>query len=201
MTTVLIIHSALGLRPAVLELADAITAMGHTAVAPDFFAGAVFEGGEAGYAAAMAHLKESGEAAGARVRAAYAGLPGPVVVLGFSWGSGAAQRLAEREGRVVGALLVAGGERYSGEWDDGGRWRPGIPLACHAMIDDPWLDAEPHAALVAEAARAGSDVSDYVYPGAGHLFMDPGLTEEFDAVATELLHARVGGFLSRFPEG
>ncbi len=198
MVTVLLIHSALGRRPAVTALADEIRAMGHTAVAPDFFEGRVFEGGPSGYAEAVAHLEEAREAAGERVARAYAGLSGPVVTLGFSWGAGHAQRLAEREPGVVGALLVAGGERWSGEWDDGGRWRPGIPLACHRMIDDEWLDAEPHAALVAEAARNGSDVSDYVYPGSGHLFMDPGLAAEFDAGATELFRARVGGFLSRF---
>ena len=65
-------------------------------------------------------------------------------------------------------------------------------------VDDEWVDAEPAARLVAEAARAGSDVSDYVYPGSAHLFMDAGLPDEHDSVATELFHARVQGFLSRF---
>lgn len=112
MTTVLVAHSALGLRPAVLDLADRVRALGFPVVAPDLFGGAVFEGGPQGYAAA--------------------------------------------------------------------------------------IDAEPAARLVAEAARAGSDVSDYVYPGRGHLFMDAGLPDEHDSGATDLFFARVQGFLSRF---
>lgn len=194
MVTVLVIHSALGLRPAVTELAEAVRALGHEVVAPDFFEGRTFDT----YDPAMAHLKEHGAAANQRVAGAYAALSGPVVTLGFSWGSGHAQRLAESQDNVVGALIVAGGERYSGEWDDGGRWRRGIPLACHRTIDDEWVDAEPHAAFVAEAARNGSDVSEYVYPGKGHLFMDAGLPDEYDPEAAELFRVRVGGFLSRF---
>ena len=66
------------------------------------------------------------------------------------------------------------------------------------MIDDEWVDAEPAPRLVAEAARAGSDVSDYVYPGRAHLFMDAGLPDEHDSGTTDLFFARVQGFLSRF---
>lgn len=198
MVTVLIVHSALGLRPAITELAETVIALGHSAVAPDFFGGQTFGGGATGYEEALAHLKEHGQIAGQRVEEAYAALPGPVVTLGFSWGAGHAQRLAEREERIVGTLLVGGGERYGGEWDDGGRWRCGTPLACHWMVEDPWLDTAAHAALVTEAASSGSDVSDYVYPGDGHLFMDAGLPEEYSREAAELFRARVEGFLSRF---
>ena len=95
-------------------------------------------------------------------------------------------------------MLEAGGGRYGAEFGDDGRWRGGIPLALHRMIDDEWVDAEPAARLVAEAARAGSDVSDYVYPGSAHLFMDAGLPDEYDSVATDLFLTRAQGFLSRF---
>ncbi len=199
MTTVLIVHSALGLRPAVLELADRVRALGFPVVAPDLFEGAVFAGGAQGYAAAMAHVDTAGPGAEAALQEAYAACPAPVVVIGFSLGAMWVQRLAERQHGVVGALLVAGGGRCGAEFGDDGRWRGGIPLALHRMIDDEWVDAEPVAHLVAEAARAGSDVSDYVYPGSGHLFMDAGLPDEYDSGATELFHARVQGFLSRFP--
>lgn len=198
MTTVLIAHSALGLRPAILDLADRVRALGFRVVEPDLFGGAVFEGGPEGYAAAMAHLDTARPSAEAALREAYAACSAPVVVIGFSMGAMAVQRLAEHEPGVVGALLVAGGGRYGAEFGDDGRWRGGIPLALHRMIDDEWVDAEPAARLVAEAARAGSDVSDYVYPGRAHLFMDAGLPDEHDSVATELFHARVQGFLSRF---
>lgn len=199
MTTVLIVHSALGRRPAVLDLADRVRALGFSAVAPDLLGGVVFEGGPQGYAAAMAHLDGARSTAETALHEAYAACPAPVVVIGFSMGALWAQHLAEREPGVIGALLVAGGGRYGAEFGDDGRWRGGIPLAVHRMIDDEWVDAEPAARLVAEAARAGSDVSDYVYPGGGHLFMDDALPDEYDSGATELLHARVQGFLTRFP--
>lgn len=52
--------------------------------------------------------------------------------------------------------------------------------------------------LIGRATRTGSDVSDYVYPGDGHLFFDDGLPEEYDRVAAGLLDVRALGFLSRF---
>ena len=93
MATVLIVHSALGLRPAITELAETVMGLGHMAVAPDFFDGRTFGGGASGYEEALAHLKEEGQAADQRVEDAYAALSGPVVTLGFSWGAGHAQRL------------------------------------------------------------------------------------------------------------
>jgi pimeloyl-ACP methyl ester carboxylesterase len=126
---------------------------------PDLFDGAVFDGGPQGYAAAMAHVDGAGPGSEAALQVTYAACPPPVVVIGFSMGAMWVQRLAERQPGVVGALLVAGGGRYGAEFGDDGRWRGGIPHAAHPMIDDEWVDAEPVAHLVAEAARAGSDVS------------------------------------------
>jgi dienelactone hydrolase len=122
MTTVLIAHSALGLRPAVLDLAQRVRALGFRVVAPDLFGGAVFEGGPEGYAAAMAHLDTARASAVATLHEAYAACSAPVVVIGFSMGAMAVQRLAEHEPAVLGALLVAGGGRYGAEFGDDGRW-------------------------------------------------------------------------------
>lgn len=201
MADVLFLHSALGLRPAGVAFADRLRAAGHTVSVPDLFDGRVFDGGKAGYDEAMAFVGAHRPEIAARVDEAYAALSGPVVVAGASMGASHAQRLAVTQDRVAGALLIAGGGCYpdfvdEAPWADS--WRAGTPLALHWMIDDAWMDREPLVGLIERATRAGSDVSDYVYPGAGHLFFDDGLPEEYDEVAAGLLDVRAQGFLSRF---
>lgn len=197
MTQVLVIHSALGLRPAVLDLAEKLRAARHDVVTPDLHDGRVFDGGEQGYAAAIAFTQEHAAVIEERADAAYDALRGPRVVLGFSRGASTAQRWVQ-EGRAeaVGALLIAGGGFWAGYTP--ATWPAGVPLALHHAIDDPYGDLPELAALVAIVTRAGSDVSDYVYPGAGHLFFDRDLVDEYDATNTELLFTRLQGFLGRF---
>ncbi|MEI2775435.1 MAG: dienelactone hydrolase family protein [Tetrasphaera sp.] len=198
MTQVLLIHSALGLRPAVLDLAERLRASGHAVLAPDLYEGKTFDGSEEGYAAAIAFSTENDAAIEERADAAYEQLSGPRVVMGFSRGASTAQRWVQ-EGRpeAVGALLIAGGGHWEGFTP--ATWPAGVPVAFHHAIDDPYGDLPEIAQLVAIVTRAGSDVSDYVYPGRGHLFFDKELTDEYDAANTELLLTRLQGFLTRFP--
>lgn len=195
MADVLIPHSALGLRPAVAALADDLRAAGHAATAPDPFEGRTFEGGEAGYAEAVAFTGGRREEIQAAADAAYDSITGPRIVLGFSMGAGMAQEYAQQKPEVVGAILVGGGGFYEG-WTEP-VWRAGVPLALHHTIDDPWMDGDV-AGMVQVATRAGSDASDYTYPGNGHLFFDEGLPLEYDAASAALLRARLHGFLGRF---
>lgn len=204
MAAVLFLHSALGLRRAVVAFADRLRAAGHTVSTPDLYDGRVFEGGKAGYDEAVAFQAPLQDEITAKVDEAYEELArrsGPVVTAGASMGTMHAQRLAVTHENVVGSLFIAGGGCYPeflGEepWAD--EWPSGKPLALHWMIDDPWMDREPLTRLIERATRAGSDVSDYVYPGSGHLFFDDGLEEEYDATAASLLDVRALGFLSRF---
>lgn len=43
MATILLLHSALGLRPGVQEFAERLRGLGHTVTAPDFYEGRVFD--------------------------------------------------------------------------------------------------------------------------------------------------------------
>lgn len=197
MATVLVLHSALGLRPAVHDLVEHLRSGGHTVEAPDLLDGATFDGGEEGYAAALAHVRADRPAIETRAREAWAAQSGPVVLAGMSFGAVLAQDLAVEhvgDGSVLGLLLIGGGGIDAGE----GVWRKGAPLALHHSIDDPWVDAEPLDGLVRLVTGAGSDVSDYVYPGSGHLFFDDGLPGEYDPESADLLRVRALGFLSRF---
>jgi dienelactone hydrolase len=73
-------------------------------------------------------------------------------------------------------------------------WPTGLPAQIHYTIGDPrrrqeWLDQ-----LVAEIQSAGADIEIFDYPGAGHLFTDATLPDEYDEPATELLWTRVLAF-------
>lgn len=196
MASVLLLHSALGLRPAVHALADHLRSAGHAVVAPDLLAGRTFEGGEAGYAEAVAFVQEHQPTIQERAGTAYRSIDGPRVVLGFSMGAGIAQDFAQTRPEVVGAILCGGGGFFDGWTPD--TWRADVPLALHHAVDDPWADPAEARLLVDIAARAGADVSHYVYPGKGHLFFDADLADEYDAALTDLLSTRLLGFLGRF---
>lgn len=196
MASVLLLHSALGLRPAVHALVDHLHGAGHEIIAPDLLEGRTFAGGDAGYAEAVAHMRQHKAAIEERAGTAYASMSGPRVVLGFSMGAGIAQEFAQTRPEVVGAILCGGGGFFDGWTPDS--WRPDVPLALHHAVEDPWADPVEARLLVDIAARAGADVSHYVYPGNGHLFFDPGLPEEYDSVLADLLATRLLGFLSRF---
>ena len=196
MATVLLLHSALGLRPAVHSLADHLRSAGHQVIAPDLLDGHTFEGGESGYAEAVAHVQQQKPVVEQRAGTAYDSISGPRFVVGFSMGAGIAQEFAQTRPEVTGAILCGGGGFFEGWTPE--RWRPDVPLALHPAVDDPWADPVEARLLVDIAARAGADVSHYVYPGKGHLFFDAGLPDEYDAGLADLLSTRLLGFLGRF---
>jgi dienelactone hydrolase len=88
---VVLFHSALGLRPAVHEFADRLRAEGHTVHTPDSFDGEVFDDLEDGFrkrdALGIPELM-------GRAQASVADLPSPIVLAGFSMGTGAAEFFA-----------------------------------------------------------------------------------------------------------
>jgi dienelactone hydrolase len=61
-------------------------------------------------------------------------------------------------------------------------------------VDDPFREQDWVDAVVASVRAAGAPVEMFDYPGAGHLFTDPSLPEEYDAEAAELLWIRVLAF-------
>ena len=97
MAHILLLHSAIGLRPAVLEFADALRDRGHTLTVPDYYDGQVFDDEAAGI--------EYRDRVGARVEALTLGATG----LADDLVDGGLQRVevagqAVAQGRVVDGL-------------------------------------------------------------------------------------------------
>lgn len=181
MSTVVIFHSALGLRPAIHWLADQLRQDAHTVHTPDLFGGQVFDRLEDGVVLrdALGIPELMGRAA-----ASVADLPEDVVYAGLSMGAASAQWLAATRPGARGAVLlhaVLPVQAFGLE-----RW-PDVPMQVHYAEGDPWVED-----AAVEAIRSQAEV--YVYPGDGHLFTDAG-SPEHDPESTALLVQRVRAFL------
>lgn len=186
MTTIVLFHSAQGLRPGVHSFADRLRAAGHVVHTPDFFDGKVFDDLDDG----VAYRDQLGiPEIARRGQAAVDVLPANVVYGGFSLGTGPAQMLAQTRPGTLGAVLMHGCLPSAAF---GTPWPASVPLAIHTMADDPWVDLDVARALTDEAA-SGELLS---YPGSGHLFLDEDLPD-YDKESAELVHERVLEFLDR----
>lgn len=172
MAHVLLLHSALGLRPAVIEFADALRERGHHVVTPDYYEGNDFDSERAG----IAYRDEIGvPALMKRARTHLDGLPDDAVLAGFSLGSFFAQAFVAQRPRARAALLMHSAAPPRGAWN-------GVPVQVHRYAEDPWITPADVTAL-GEAVRAsGATFDDIVVPGRGHLFTDLG-TPDGDAAA------------------
>ena len=105
MAEVVLFHSVLGLRPAVIAAADRLRAAGHTVHAPDLFDGEAFDDLEDG----MRKENALGDAEiFRRAREAVADLPTRLVFAGFSMGAVHAELLAASRPGALGAVLMHG---------------------------------------------------------------------------------------------
>ena len=190
MTTVVIFHSALGVRQGERDAAARLSDAGHEVIVPDLYDRRVFDD----YEPAMAWAGEQPEGfRGERALAAVAALPDGFVVGGFSMGSSDAVYVATRR-RVSGVLQFAGLNPV--EWfGEGAAWPSGVDSQSHQKVDDPFRDPVEQQAL-ADVAAAGGMLELFDYPGSGHLFTNPTLRDEFDAEATELMWSRVLPFVA-----
>ncbi|MFF4225211.1 dienelactone hydrolase family protein [Streptomyces abikoensis] len=176
-TTIVLFHSAYGLRPAVHAAADRLRAAGHEVHVPDLYEGRTAETVEDG----MAIKDEIGREELLR-RAVTAVAPlsdRGLVYAGFSLGGSIAQNLALADEKARGLLLLHGTSDLpeNASVDD-------LPVQLHVADPDPF---EPHDWLNAwylRMGRAGADVEVHRYTGAGHLFTDPEL-DDYDAEAAE----------------
>ncbi|WP_029433254.1 dienelactone hydrolase family protein [Blastococcus sp. URHD0036] len=189
MSTVVLFHSALGVRQGVTDAAERLRSAGHEAVVVDQYDGLVFDD----YETAGRHVEAVGfPALMARAEAAVADLPEGFAVLGWSNGTGMAEYVATRR-RTSGAVLVAGAlplELLGAE-----AWPGTVPVQLHRTEADPFARSEWEAALVSAVEDSGAAVARFTYPGAGHLFTDASLPAEHDAAATALFWERVLEFL------
>lgn len=187
MATVVLFHSALGLRPAVTRMADRLRAAGHEVVTPDLYRGKVFDRLEDG----VAHRDEVGiEELSARAGAAVASLPSDVVYAGMSMGAASATYLALTRPGGRGAVLLHG--VIPPQMMGVEQWPADLPVLVHRSAEDPWVDDEQVALF--HRAVPSSALTEHVHPGASHLFTDEDLPEH-DAAASERVVGSVLHFL------
>ncbi|MGW4203075.1 dienelactone hydrolase family protein, partial [Streptomyces sp. NPDC004726] len=167
---IMLLHSAYGLRPAVRSAAERLEAAGHRVWTPDLFDGRTFETVEEG----MAYQQEIGkdELLKRAILAAAARSELGLVYAGFSLGASIAQTLALGDEKARGLLLLHGTSDIAenASVDE-------LPVQLHIADPDPF---EPHDWLTAwylGMGKAGADTEVYRYPGAGHLYTDPGLPD------------------------
>ncbi len=182
MARILLLHSALGLRPAVLEFADRLRDLGHEVDAPDFYEGHVFDDEAAGIAHRDAHPEYFD-----LVRALAQELPPETAFAGFSLGSWFAQRLAAKRPEAKAAILLHSAGAPRGDWS-------GVPVQVHRYAVDPWIDPADVAALGAAVTATGAAFEDHVTPGQGHLFTDLA-GPDADVGATAATLERIDSFL------
>jgi dienelactone hydrolase len=182
MARILLLHSALGLRPAVLEFAERLRELGHEVDAPDFYEGNVFEDEAPGIAHRDAHPEYFDH-----VRAIAQELSADTVLAGFSLGSWFAQRLATRRPRARAAILLHSAGAPRGDWS-------GVPVQVHRHAVDPWIEPADVGALGAAVTASGAPFEDHVTPGRGHLFTDLA-GPDADAAATAATLERIDTFL------
>lgn len=190
-TTIALFHSALGLRPGVLEFAARLRAAGHAVYPIDSFDGETFDDLDQGTAKRDAlGIPELIR----RAQQAVDGLPADTVYAGFSMGCGAAEFLAATRPGARGALLISGAldpQSFGVQ-----RWPQQVPVQVHYAADDPLVDRAQVDALADAVRAADADFEVHTYPGAGHLFADPDLAE-YDRDAAELLLRRALDFVGR----
>ncbi len=189
MVHVLLFHHALGLTPGLLETAERLRSEGHEVTTPDLFEGRTFATVEEG----VAHASETGFGTlMERGVAAADGLPADLVYAGVSLGVMPAQQLAQTRPGARGAVLLEAAVPTS----EFGGWPAGVPVQVHGMDADAFFADEdlPAAQALVEEASAGASAELFLYPGDGHLFVDPS-SPAYDRDAAELVLTRVQGFL------
>lgn len=184
MSTIVLFHSGLGLRPAVLRFADALRAAGHAVHTPDLFDGEVFDDLDAGIAKRDAigvpGLIE-------RAFASVAELPSELVYAGFSLGAAAAQTLAVARPGARGALLLEGAVPL--EYLEVDAWPAAVPLRIEVSRDDAWADLADAQAVVASAPEGVAEL--VVHEGGGHLVCDEDLRDHDPVRAAAMLKGAV----------
>ncbi|HKG95449.1 MAG TPA: dienelactone hydrolase family protein [Gemmatimonadaceae bacterium] len=190
--TVVLFHSALGLRPAVRDFADRLRAAGHTAHTPDLYDGELFDDLPSG----MKKVEALGgiSALMQRTQAAVADLPTDVVYAGFSNGGASAEMLAATRPGARGAVLMHAAlplQAFGAE-----SWPRTVPVQIHYADRDPLRDQKNVDALAASVRQSGARLELYDYRADGHLFADAD-SPDYDRAAAELMTRRVLDFLER----
>jgi dienelactone hydrolase len=191
MANVVLFHSIYGRRPGIITAADRLRGYGHTVETPDLYDGAVFDSLEA----ARQYQESHGlDLLLSRAWSAMEDLPTELVYSGFSLGSAVAEEILLARPGAVGALLFSGAIPV----DEIGTetWPLMVPAEVHYAADDPFVEQWEVDGLRQGVRSSGGAFTAFRYPGAGHLFADPGLPD-YDHESAELMWQRAGEFLAR----
>lgn len=160
---IVLFHHALGVTPGVTALAERLRSSGHDVVVPDLYEGATFESIDDG----VAHAQSVGfDVIADRGVAAAAAVAAPFVVMGISLGAVPAQRLAQTDGGVAGAVLCSGALPVDAFGEE---WPASVPVEIHLGESDPWAQED------LDAARELAEVSGgrlHLHRTERHLFVD-----------------------------
>lgn len=185
---VLLLHEFFGLQDSFKELADRLNAEGFTVLVPDLYGGrvastveeAVALRDELDFDATVLML-------GAAADLLTANWHPRLGVVGFSLG--AAYGVALAATRPLEALVL-----YYGLGDFAGSGWAG-PTLGHFAEEDEWEDLAEVDAAFEGLRAAGADAEVHVYPGTGHWFANPAVTDAYDEAASEAAFRSTCDFL------
>jgi dienelactone hydrolase len=182
---IVVFHSALGLRPGLLQWVKRLREVGHTVHAPDLYDGDVFDDA----AGAIAKIQELGfDEILLRSQVAVAHFPQDLVYVGFSNGGACAELLAATRAGARGAVLIGAPLPIR---DLGWRvWPAGVPVQVHFGDEDPRRNQRVIGELAARVRKAGGTFDEQVYATAMHHFADPHWPG-YDPAAAALMFKRV----------
>jgi dienelactone hydrolase len=188
MAIVAIFHSALGVRPGLVEFANKLKTIGREVHIVDQYDGQVFDD----YDEAGAYVDVVGfpELMTRAIRGV-ADRPDGFVAIGFSNGAGMAEFVAAN--RPVSGVVMAGGALPLETI--GITWPEGVPAQIHSTVDDPRRDQDAIDSVKRAVEEAGGTVEVFDYPGSGHLFADSSMPDEYQPAETELMLSRIKDFL------
>lgn len=193
MAEIVVFHSALGVRSGVTDVGERLRFAGHVVHVPDLYNGMVFDD----YSSAFRWIESIGGIPELvnRTQAAVAGMSQDLVYAGFSNGGLSAELLAATRPGARGAVLMHAAAPLAAfgasEWPDT------VPVQVHYAVDDPFRHEDALDAFGAAVRTSGAEYDFFEYDISGHLFTDPGLPDEFDKDATDLLVERILAYLER----
>jgi dienelactone hydrolase len=184
MAEIVLFHHAGGVTDGVLAFAQQLRDAGHTVHTPDLFDGRTFADVHDG----VAFVQAQGEGTfAARAAEIVASMGSELVYAGMSMGAArAAEQVLTRPG-AKGAFFLYGAIAPSW-WD--ATWPDLVPSQAHVTKDDEFREPEAEVQYLADVP--GAEL--FVYPGAGHLFAEPG-HPDYDEVAARLAAQRILAFL------
>lgn len=193
---VLVLHAWWGLNPFFMSLCDRLAGAGFVALAPDLAQGQVAETVEEAQALENSSddaLREQTVLAAADYLLALPERTGAKIgVVGFSMGTWWSLQLALARLDEVAAVVLYYGA-VSSDYMDYTRQR--AAFLGHFGEKDEWEPVEVVREMEQAMHAAGRDATIYVYPGAGHWFVEENRPDVFVAEAAETAWERTISFL------